>query len=205
MIIVIILAVVANTMAMTTRERIGEYAIYKTLGFGTFYIWGLIWGEALVIALSGGLLGMALTYPVARIFSNAVGAVFPVFNVDITTIYMDFGVALTVGTLATILPARHACKISIVDGLKEDGDNFLSVRSGPGTTFRKIDELKNGAYVFVFDDHGDWRGVIYGSGKDVLSQDEIGCGFVGEGTRPMTYPGKKGWIHMNWVVPSDIG
>lgn len=117
-IIVIILAVVANTMAMTTRERIGEYAIYKTLGFGAFHIWGLIWGEALVITLSGGLLGMALTYPVARIFSNAVGTVFPVFNVDITTIYMDFGVALTVGTLATILPARHACKISIADGLR---------------------------------------------------------------------------------------
>ncbi len=117
-IIVIILAVVANTMAMTTRERIGEYAIYKTLGFGAFYIWGLIWGEALVITLSGGLLGMALTYPVARVFSNAVGTVFPVFNVDITTIYMDFVVALAVGTLATILPARHGCKISIVDGLR---------------------------------------------------------------------------------------
>jgi len=117
-IIVIILAVVANTMAMTTRERIGEYAIYKTLGFGAFYIWGLIWGESLVITLSGGLLGMALTYPVSRVFSNAVGTVFPVFNVDITTIYMDLGVALTVGTLATILPARHACKISIADGLR---------------------------------------------------------------------------------------
>ena len=117
-IIVIILAVVANTMAMTTRERIGEYAIYKTLGFGAFYIWGLIWGESLVITLSGGLLGMVLTYPVSRVFSNAVGTVFPVFNVDITTIYMDLGVALTVGTLATILPARHACKISIADGLR---------------------------------------------------------------------------------------
>ena len=117
-IIVIILAVVANTMAMTTRERIGEYAIYKTLGFGAFYIWGLIWGESLVITLSGGLLGMVLTYPASRVFSNAVGTVFPVFNVDITTIYMDLGVALTVGTLATILPARHACKISIADGLR---------------------------------------------------------------------------------------
>jgi putative ABC transport system permease protein len=117
-IIVIILAVVANTMAMTTRERIGEYAIYKTLGFGAFHVWGLIWGEALVITLSGGLLGMALTYPAARAFSNAVGTIFPVFNVDITTIYMDLGVALTVGTLATILPAWHACKISIADGLR---------------------------------------------------------------------------------------
>lgn len=117
-IIVIILAVVANTMAMTTRERIGEYAIYKTLGFGAFHVWGLIWGEALVITLSGGLLGMALTYPAARAFSSAVGTIFPVFNVDIVTIYMDLGAALMVGTLATILPAWHACKISIADGLR---------------------------------------------------------------------------------------
>ena len=33
-VILIIMAVVANTMAMTTRERIGDYAIMKTLGFG---------------------------------------------------------------------------------------------------------------------------------------------------------------------------
>ena len=33
-IILIIMAVVANTMAMTTRERTGDYAIMKTLGFG---------------------------------------------------------------------------------------------------------------------------------------------------------------------------
>ena len=31
-VIVIIMAVMANTMAMTTRERIGEYAVLKTLG-----------------------------------------------------------------------------------------------------------------------------------------------------------------------------
>ena len=39
-VIVIILAVVANTMAMTSRERIGEYSIFKTLGFGGWRIAG---------------------------------------------------------------------------------------------------------------------------------------------------------------------
>ena len=33
-VIVIILAVMANTMAMTARERLGEYATLKALGFG---------------------------------------------------------------------------------------------------------------------------------------------------------------------------
>ena len=47
-IIFIIMAVVANTMAMTTRERTGDYAIMKTLGFGAKDITILIFGEALV-------------------------------------------------------------------------------------------------------------------------------------------------------------
>ena len=45
-VILIILLVVANTMAMTTRERIGDYAIMKTLGFGGGSIAGMIFGEA---------------------------------------------------------------------------------------------------------------------------------------------------------------
>jgi putative ABC transport system permease protein len=61
MVIVIILAVVANTMAMTTRERIGEYAVLKTLGFSASHIAGLIFGESLVITTLGSLLGMTLT------------------------------------------------------------------------------------------------------------------------------------------------
>ncbi len=39
-VIVIIMVVAANTMAMTARERIGEYATLKTLGFGPRYIAG---------------------------------------------------------------------------------------------------------------------------------------------------------------------
>ena len=62
-IIVIIMAVVANTMAMTTRERIGEYAVFKTLGFGGWFIAGLIFGESLVISLTGTAIGIGLTFP----------------------------------------------------------------------------------------------------------------------------------------------
>ena len=60
-VIFIIMAVVANTMAMTTRERIGEYAILKTLGFGGGHITALIFGESLVITIMGCLLGGAAT------------------------------------------------------------------------------------------------------------------------------------------------
>ena len=44
-VIIIIIAVVANTMSMTYRERIGEYAIFKTLGYRGWRIAGMILGD----------------------------------------------------------------------------------------------------------------------------------------------------------------
>ena len=41
-VIVIIMAVMANTMAMTARERYAEYATMKALGFGGPFVAGLV-------------------------------------------------------------------------------------------------------------------------------------------------------------------
>lgn len=90
------------------------------------------------------------------------------------------------------------CVLSKVVGLKADGDGFLAVRSGPGTKYRKIDEIYNGDHVLVYDGQGPWLGVIYDHGQKVLNSN-AGCGFVGTGKRPLPYGGKKGWIHSRWV------
>ena len=120
-IIVIILAVVANTMAMTTRERIGEYAVLKTLGYSGFHIGTLIMGEALLIALSGCLLGIAMTYPVVRFFTTELGAYFPIFYVEPLTIWLDLGAAILVGITAAIIPTMQAVRIRIAEGLRRIG------------------------------------------------------------------------------------
>jgi putative ABC transport system permease protein len=52
-----ILFVVGNTMAMSIRERTGEVAVLKTLGFRRNTILLLLAGESMVIALLGGILG----------------------------------------------------------------------------------------------------------------------------------------------------
>ena len=120
-IIVIIMAVVANTMAMTARERIGEYAVYKTLGFGWFHVAGLIFGESILVTMSGAFLGILLTYPAAHIFSEALSAYFPVFNVEPDTIYLDIGVSLIVALVAGMFPAWRAVNIKVADGLRRIG------------------------------------------------------------------------------------
>ncbi len=120
-VIIIIMAVVANTMVMTTRERIGEYAIMKAMGFGARHITVLIFGESIVIALVGCALGIASTFPIARTFSQALGAYFPIFRVEPITLVLDFAASLLVGVVAAIIPTRRAITIRIADGLRRIG------------------------------------------------------------------------------------
>lgn len=70
------------------------------------------------------------------------------------------------------------CAGSVVTGLDPNGDNFLAVRSGPGTNYRKIDELHTGDRVRTCDLQGNWVGVFYGA----------------EGNR------KSGWVHRNFLL-----
>jgi putative ABC transport system permease protein len=120
-VIAIIMAVMANTMAMTVRERMGEYSIMKTLGFGGFYIAGLIFGESLVIAATGSALGIILTFPAAGIFGDSLSQYFPVFIVSRLTIYMDMAAGLIIAVVAAILPTRRAIKVRIAEGLRRIG------------------------------------------------------------------------------------
>jgi putative ABC transport system permease protein len=120
-VIFIIMAVVANTMAMTTRERTGDYSIMKTLGFGAKDITILIFGESLVITATGCIIGMILTFPAAKAFGHSLANYFPVFLVSAETLYYDIAAAYLIAVLAAIIPTRHAIRIRIADGLRRIG------------------------------------------------------------------------------------
>jgi putative ABC transport system permease protein len=120
-VILIIMAVVANTMAMTTRERIGDYAIMKTLGFGGGSIATMIFGESLVISLTGCLTGMILTFPAARAFGHTLSTYFPIFIVSDQTLWLDLLAAFLIAFFAAIIPARRAIRVGIAEGLRRIG------------------------------------------------------------------------------------
>jgi len=120
-VILIILAVMANTMAMTARERIAEYATLKAIGFGPRHVVLLIVGESLAIAAVGAAAGVALTFPIAAEFSRAMGTLFKVFFVSHQTVQMQFAAAGLVGVLAAIAPGVRAARVRIADGLRSVG------------------------------------------------------------------------------------
>jgi putative ABC transport system permease protein len=120
-VIVIIFAVVANTMAMTARERLAEYATLKALGFSPLFVAALIFGESVLLSAFGGAIGIALTFPVAAVFKAATGTLFPVFYVHGDTVVMQAIAAAAVGILAGVLPSIRAARVKIVDGLRYAG------------------------------------------------------------------------------------
>ncbi|MBX9962093.1 MAG: ABC transporter permease [Burkholderiales bacterium] len=118
LVIFIIMAVMANTMAMSARERLSEYATLKALGFKPFSVGGLIVGESMAIALIGGALGVLATFPVAELFRRLVGSLFPVFEVSQATVVLQFVCAAVVGMVAAVIPSVRAARVQIAAGLR---------------------------------------------------------------------------------------
>lgn len=121
MVIAIIMVVAANTMAMTARERIGEYATLKTLGFKAGHLAGLIFGESVAISLLGGMLGVAATFPAARWIESELAQFFPYFSVSAETLLLELLAALAVGAVSGIFPTWRGATIRIAEGLKRIG------------------------------------------------------------------------------------
>ena len=81
----------------------------------------LIVAESLGIALVGGLLGVAFTFPMADVFASSVGSILTGFRVSETTIGLQVGAAFVIGLVAAAVPAWNAARIRIVDGLRAIG------------------------------------------------------------------------------------
>jgi len=120
-VIVIIMAVMANTMAMSARERLAEYATLKVLGFGPGFLTALIFGESLLLAAAGCVLGVILLFPLASGFARLMGTMFPVFEVAPLTVLQQVLAALVIGCVAAIAPTLRATRVNIVEGLRSIG------------------------------------------------------------------------------------
>ncbi|MGZ4825595.1 MAG: ABC transporter permease, partial [Terriglobales bacterium] len=115
-----ILLVSANTMAMSIRERTREVAVLKTLGFTRNSILGLFVGEAVSLAVVGGLVGSLLCFFIVGAMASQ-GGMFTGMKVTPITILVSLLIAALVGFVSSFIPSYHAAKVNIVDGLRHIG------------------------------------------------------------------------------------
>ena len=121
LVIGVILVVLANTMAMTARERMPEYATLKTLGFGNRFLAVLITGESVAIATIGGCLGMTLAFPVAHVFAGQLSTLLPIFHLNWTTLLTSFSLSLAIGIISAWIPVWRAARVRIAEALGHIG------------------------------------------------------------------------------------
>jgi putative ABC transport system permease protein len=112
-----LLLVTGNTMAIAVRERTGELAVLKTVGFSDRIVLGLVLVESIVIALAGGVIGIAAA-KVFTIFGNPMPGLLPVFHLPASRIAQGFALTMLVGLTAGIIPAVGAMRLKIVDALR---------------------------------------------------------------------------------------
>ena len=115
-----ILLVSANTMAMSIRERTREVAVLKTLGFTRQTVLSLFVGEAVVLALIGGIAGSLVALLLSVAAANA-GGMAGALKVAPSTMLVAWGAAAVMGFFSALVPAYHASRLGIVEGLRHIG------------------------------------------------------------------------------------
>ena len=113
-----LLLVTGNTMAIAVRERTGELAVLKAVGFTDRFVLLLVLGESLVISAVGGVIGLTLS-KLFTLSGDPTRGLLPFFYLPTSSILMGLGVAIAVGILAGILPATSAMRLRVVDALRK--------------------------------------------------------------------------------------
>ncbi len=114
-----IVLLTANTMTQALRERIPELAVLKTLGFTDSAVSLLVLGEALMLCLIGGVVGVILALFLEPGLNAQAVAFIGNFEMTPLTITSAIGLSVLVGLIVGAVPAVTAKRLTIVDALRQ--------------------------------------------------------------------------------------
>jgi putative ABC transport system permease protein len=114
-----LLLVTGNTMAISVRERTGELAILKAIGFKNGSILLFILAESLTIALIGGLAGLGLALAAIPVMGAALNGLLPNLIISKSMLATGIGFALLVGAASGILPGIGAMRLRVVEAFRK--------------------------------------------------------------------------------------
>jgi putative ABC transport system permease protein len=113
-----LLLVTGNTMAISVRERAGELAVLKAIGFSDRWVLFFVLAEALIIAAVGGLLGLGLALLAVPALGSALNGLLPTLILSPAILSLGFATALLVGVVSGLLPGISAMRMRVVNALR---------------------------------------------------------------------------------------
>lgn len=109
---------ILTMMWISVHERVAEIGLAKALGATPRQVLMLFLGEAALLSLLGGILGVAVGMGLAFLIGRLIPGL-PV-HTPIRFVLMAIGVSLAVGLLSGVLPARRAARLDPVDALRTE-------------------------------------------------------------------------------------
>jgi putative ABC transport system permease protein len=117
----LVLALVATTTVMSVQDRIKEHAVLQTIGFTGPRVFRLVMSESVLLAVCGGLIGVAGAMLLLTLVPVSVGAEAVAIGLtpSLRLALAGILVSLAAGALAGIAPALHAARTEIVSALRQ--------------------------------------------------------------------------------------
>jgi putative ABC transport system permease protein len=112
-----ILLVAGNTMAQSVRERTGELAVLKAVGFTNGQVLALVLAEALVITALGGFAGLAVSWLLISL-GDPTGGSMPVFFFPTSDLIVGTLFVVGLGVATGFFPAIQAGRLQIAHALR---------------------------------------------------------------------------------------
>ena len=106
-----------NTMMQAVRERTGELAVLKTIGFSNFSVLAMVLAESVLLLVLGGVLGIALAEPLIPLISHGSNGMLSLAPVGPGSWALGVSLMLAIGLLVGAVPAWSAMRLNIVDAL----------------------------------------------------------------------------------------
>jgi putative ABC transport system permease protein len=113
-----LLLVTGNTMAISVRERTGELAVFKAIGYSDRAVLFFVLAESLVIALIGGVLGLLLAMAAVPVLAKALAGMLPSMVLAPSILAGGLAMAILVGFASGFLPGLGAMRLRIVNALR---------------------------------------------------------------------------------------
>ncbi len=107
-----------NILYSAVMARRSEIATMRALGFGAAPVALAVAVEGLLLALAGAVIGAGIAYGLFNGLQHVSNNVAFHLIVSPAMIALGFGWALAIGLLGGVLPAIHAVRLSVVDGLR---------------------------------------------------------------------------------------
>ena len=109
---------IVTIMTIAVNERTNEIGLLRALGARRAQVLSLFLGEAVVLASVGGLAGLALGVGLGRLLHLLV----PALPVHVSAFYalLAEAIAVSIGLLAGVLPARRAAHLDPVEALRAE-------------------------------------------------------------------------------------